>query len=457
MKKDTRFRDAELRWNKVDALMGGTEEMRLAGTTYLPKFSKEKDELYAMRLQTSTLFNAYKQSIMTNVGRITSKPVSVETNSTQLYDFCKDVDTTGRSLTEFSKDLLTNSMNHGIAYILVDFPQTQQSITMEQVGSFRPYFVDISAQQIINVKSDRINGKEELVLFSYSTIATSTFQDWDDELDTDVEQVREYMLKDGVVSYRIKQESDGGWIVVDEGVMNGLTRIPILPLYSNRTGFFIGEPLLEDLADLNIRHWQSSSDQQWILHFSRTPILFAKGMDSRDENGQPREIEVGPNSVVSSDRTDADLSYVEVSGASINAGRQDLQDLEDQMTVLGLDVAVDKTGSMTATSRAINASATDSVLRSIAVQLEDVLTQALFLVQVYYNSAEPYTVTVNKEYIPVFESKEMREIWEMYRSNMISAGDVLKEAKRRNVLTPKFEISQELENKMITQQGNDNE
>lgn len=455
MKKDTRFRESELRWNKVDALMGGTQSMREAGTAYLPKFSKEKDELYNMRLHTSTLFNAYKQSILTNVGRITSKQIQVETNSNLCNEFVKDVDTTGRSLTQFSKDLLIKSINHGVAYVLVDFPQTQKSITMEQITSYRPYFVDISAQQILSVKSDRINGREEVVYFKYSTVAKTTFQDWDDEIDTDVEQVREYMLKDGVVSYRIQQESDGGWIVVDQGVMSGLTRLPIIPLYSNRTGFFLGEPLLEDLADLNIRHWQSSSDQQWILHFSRTPLLFAKGFDTVDENGIKQEISVGPNSVVSTERTDADLSYVEVSGAAINAGRQDLMDLEDQMTVLGLDVAVDKTGSMTATSRAINASATDSVLRSIALQLEDVLTQALFLVHVYYNSSEPYSVNVNKEYIPVFESNEMKEIWEMYRNNMITAGDVLKEAKRRNVLTPKFEISEQLQTKMMTQ-GNDN-
>lgn len=455
MQKDTRFKDAELRWNKVDALMGGTETMRLAGTAYLPKFSKEKDELYAMRLQTSTLFNAYKQSITTNVGRITSRQVQIESNALLLNEFVKDVDTTGRSLTEFSKDLLTNSFNHGVSFILVDFPQTQKSVTLEEIKNFRPYFVDISAQQVLSVKSDRINGKEELVYFKYSTQAKTTFSDWDEELETEVEQVREYMLKDGIVSYRIKQKVSGSWVVVDSGVMSGLTRLPIIPLYANRSGFFLGEPLLEDLADLNIRHWQSSSDQQWILHFSRTPILFAKGFDSRDENGVQQELNVGPNSVVSSDRTDADLSYVEVSGAAINAGRQDLQDLEDQMTVLGLDVAVDKSGAMTATSRAINAAATDSVLRSIALQLEDVLTQALFLVQVYYSSAEPYTVDVNKEYIPVFESNEMREIWEMYRNNMITAGDVLKEAKRRNVLTPKFQISQELNERMITQ-GNDN-
>lgn len=455
MQKDTRFRDAELRWNKVDALMGGTETMRQAGTAYLPKFSKEKDELYSMRLNTSTLFNAYKQSITTNVGRITSKQVKVETNAALLNDFVKDVDTTGRSLTEFSKNLLTHSMNHGVSFILVDFPQTQKSITLEQIKNYRPYFVDINAQQVLSVKSDRINGKEELVYFKYSTEAKTSFNDWDDDLDTDVEQVREYMLKDGVVSYRIKQEIEGNWVIVDQGIMTGLARLPIIPLYSNRSGFFLGEPLLEDLADLNIRHWQSSSDQQWILHFSRTPLLFAKGFDTRDENGIQRELNVGPNSVVSTDRTDADLSYVEVSGAAIGAGRQDLMDLEDQMTVLGLDVAVDKSGSMTATSRAINASATDSVLRSIALQLEDVLTQALFLVQVYYNSAEPYTVDVNKEYIPVFESNEMKEIWEMYRNNMITAGDVLKEAKRRNVLTPKFQISQELNERMITQ-GSDN-
>ena len=455
--KDGNFRSASEKWDLVDALMGGTDTMRGAGEEYLPKYSLENNELYSMRLKTSTLFNAYKKAVETNVGKITARKIQVEGGSTMLQDFIGNVDSTGRSLHDFSKDLLRNAINHGVSFILVDYPKSDQPLTLADVNRAKPYFVDINAQQLLSIKSKMYNGVEELCYFKYQTTSTPDFIGWDSVDDEQIVQIREYMKNydTGTIEYRVKENREGGWVTSEEGIMEGLDFIPVIPLYGNRTSFFLGEPLLNDLAELNIRHWQSSSDQQWVLHFARSPVMFGTGIDNRDENGLPQQINVGPNSVVLTDRTDADLKYVEHSGSAIGAGREDLKDIEDQMAVMGLDISVDRTGNMTATGRAIDAASADSILKSVAVQLEEALTTALLLVEVFYGSTTPFTVDVNKEYIPVFDQKEMGDIWEMYREGLITAGDLLREAKRRNLITPQYQIEGNLDEQTYQAQGDE--
>ena len=454
--KDAAFRTATEKWDLVDALMGGTDSMRAAGQLYLPKFSAEDNELYAQRVGTSTLFNAYKKALETNVGRITAKPIQVEGGSVNLEGFVDNVDSTGRSLNEFTKDVLTDAMNHGVAYILVDFPRDTAGITLENINTIRPYFVDISAPQVLSIRSANTRGIEDLVYFKYAVTTQYAFDGWDDTDASEVQQIREYQKVDGVVSYRVKEQqqvegsTESTYVTIEEGVMGGLTNIPIIPVYANRTAYMMGAPLFNDLAELNIRHWQSSSDQQWILHFARAPILFAKGMEDTDENGLKVNIVVGPNSVVLSDRADADMKYVEHGGTAIASGQADLDSVEDQMSVMGLDVAIDRTGGMTATSRAINAAGSNSLLQSVAVQMEDSLITALMLVEMFYNSTTPFTVDINKEYIPVFDSNEMKDVWEMYRNNMLTASDVLREGKRRNLLTPSHIIDDDFNTKTFT-------
>jgi hypothetical protein len=49
--------------------------------------------------------------------------------------------------------------------------------------------------------------------------------------------------------------------------------IPFVPLYGTRLAFMMGISPLRDVAYLNVKHWQSQSDQDTILHVARVPIL----------------------------------------------------------------------------------------------------------------------------------------------------------------------------------------
>jgi len=146
-----------------------------------------------------------------------------------------------------------------------------------------------------------------------------------------VERVR--VLRPGSWEVWEKGEKDE-YALIESGATT-LAEIPYVPFYGRKTGFMLGESPLLDLAHLNVKHWQSQSDQDTILHVARVPILAAITSD------EGFELTVGASSAVRIPEG-GDLKFVEHGGAAIAAGRQSLQDLEGQMIQTGAELAAMK-------------------------------------------------------------------------------------------------------------------
>ena len=130
--------------------------------------------------------------------------------------------------------------------------------------------------------------------------------------------------------WRATQKDPSDWEVVEAGTTK-LAFIPFVFFYGIRQGIGLGETPLLELAYQNIEHYQSSSDQQTILHVARVPILFAKKFGET-------EITIGAGTAASCDDELSDLKYVEHQGFSISAGRQSILDLEDRMRATGAEL-----------------------------------------------------------------------------------------------------------------------
>jgi hypothetical protein len=113
--------------------------------------------------------------------------------------------------------------------------------------------------------------------------------------------------------------------------------ITLVTLYTKRTGFMCGSPPLLNMALLNIKHWQSQSEQDNILH-----VAGADTDGVRPEEGQ--ELTIGSSSAASfTDRQKQGLEYVEHTGSSIGAGKESLADLVEQMRQAGAKLLRTKT------------------------------------------------------------------------------------------------------------------
>jgi hypothetical protein len=63
-------------WPMITALLGGTEEMREAGKTYLPQWPNEDDNFYKRRLAVATLLPAFSRTVEVLSGKPFSRPVT---------------------------------------------------------------------------------------------------------------------------------------------------------------------------------------------------------------------------------------------------------------------------------------------------------------------------------------------------------------------------------------------
>lgn len=386
------------------ALMGGTKAMRTAGKKYLPQFEKESDKSYSARLASSWLFNGYRKAVRDMTGRVFDVPLKLGPDMDGVFaEWATNINLQGQDLSEFGREVFRDGMSGaGISYVMVDAPRREGNVskTEAKAQNLRPYMTHIKVENVLGWRTYVKDNVTKLAQFRVFE-AVSEPDPEDEFSDISVEQVRVLdVVESGFVQVRIlRNDGKDGKEYEADRYLTGATEIMVAPFYANRTGFFTGEPVLDDLADVNVAHWQSQSDQRHILHVARVPILFGKALDAVDgkEGGS---ITVGSSEAVMASDPDADLKWVEHTGAAIGAGRQDLKDLEFQMEAFGLQLLVQQ-ANQSATGAALDASKETSQLSMMADALQDCLEQCLQWMADMSGEALPETgasIVINKDY-----------------------------------------------------------
>lgn len=418
------------------ALMGGTTAMRRAGETFLPREYAEDTVAYAARLNRTVLFNAFAKTVVDMVGRIFSKPVQVGSDVPEaISGLCENIDLTGRDINTFAYEVARDAMAAGVSFILADMPPALPagSTRADEIATgSRPYLVHVRAEDLIGWKTETIAGREIATQIRILECVDEPDPNSPYE-DAKVEQVRLIEIAAvGCIWTTYRKDGEGKWSVHAAGTM-AAREIPLTPVYFKRCGFFEGEPPLADLAELNLAHWQSSSDQRNILHVARVPILFGSGWDEKDT------LTIGAGTFARATAADSKLVYVEHSGAAIESGRNDLKDIELQMQAMGLQLLIDKPAA-TATGEIRDDAKENSALFMMADALEDALEAALAGMGAYIGQPEGGSVNVNKEFGGIsVGAVDQNTLLTMCERGLISHETLLREMQRRNVLADDFE------------------
>ena len=432
-------------WMQVDTLFGGTAAMRLAGETYLPKQPNETVDNYKRRVARSTLHNYYKSSIQSAIGKVFEEDVHIENPTLKLDLICQDIDTQGRNLTQFSREVLTDAINHGVSFILIDHtrvPQEFANLEAQQLSGARPYWVNIPATRVLDARSGDFGGSQRLCYFRYEETV------WEASADgfsgASYNQVRIFKQDQGTnVLFAVYREMHGKqWTLIDAGEIIGLDAIPVVPVYTNRIGFFMGKPPLQDLADVNVQHWQCASDYQNSLHVATIPFLLTKGLQAQmDENGNLKQLSVDVNAGVVATDPNASVEWIEVQGAALAAAKTNLDALCDEMEKLGTTLCSSTPGGITATENSINAAESNSIIKSWALSLQDAINASLYFTSQYIG--EPFTslAQVNTDFAQDYATDTtMQYVLDMNTAGILDAETVIAEAKRRNILDHNADI-----------------
>jgi len=424
-------------------LMGDTPAMRAAGKTYLPQEPNESDAAYANRRQRSTLFNALGKTVDDMTGKVFAKPIVIEDDVPDKIKVClENVDLAGRHMNVFARDVFRDAMQTGIGYILTDMPRRPEGLANTQAAEadagIRPYLVYIPLERMLGFKFEMLAGVATLTMIRFREHVTEADGEFGEKT---VEQIR--VIEPG--RWRTFRKADaaaigrnvGEWYEHESG-LTSLSKIPLAPVYLNRTGYMEGAPPLAKLAEINVAHWQSQSDQRNILHVARVPILFGAGFKDDDE------ITVGAGTLIRNSDPNAKLTYVEHTGKAIEAGRDELANLEFQMQTMGLQLLVSQPRK-TATGEIRDDAKENSPLAMMANALQDALEMSLGYMSEFIGLGADAggSVVVNTDFGVRANGADLQHLLDAVNADQISKKTFWAEWQRRGVLSDSFDADLE--------------
>lgn len=433
-------------WRITEDLMNGTRAMRKAGVRHMPKWPNEAQEAYEARVKTATLFPAYRRTVSVMAGKPFSKALTLGDAPQSVLDKWKpwtdDIDRSGVSLNVFAAETMIEAVAHGLCGIYVDVPKAAEvprteagvtTLAAEQAAGVRPYFVRVNHNQILGWKLD---DQGRLAMLRWMECAEVDDGDYGTKF---VDRVR-VVTPGSWELHENKGDGKGGtrYEKIDGG-STSLDVIPFVPFYGKRVSTMVGLPPLMDLAHLSVKHWQSQSDQDTILHVARVPILAMIGADDQSQ------IVVGGSSAVKLP-LGAEIKFVEHTGASIKAGADSLAALEEQMVQTGAELLVQKPGQRTATEDSNDAEGNKCDLQRITESFEDALDQALVFAGMYVK-LEPPRVTLFKDFgAATLSDASAQLILSLQQGGLITRKTAIIEQQRRGVLSadidPEVEASE---------------
>ncbi|MGJ8685846.1 MAG: DUF4055 domain-containing protein [Spongiibacteraceae bacterium] len=468
---DTRSDSSKAQLEKlhlVKALMGGTESMRAASKdnkgaedAYLPQFPKESDEAYIERLARSFLFPAYAEAVCGAVDKVFCKELSVSrkftdeeiekykaanngdepdtTASDLAQKIAEDCDREGRDLHNFAADLFEIAVDHGHSLILVDMPVIRSDDDADRTGlddiadRQYPYFQWLKKENVI---AWRVNDAGTLEHIRFEESVTEQDGDWGE---TTFTQVR--VLEPGYWAiYRKGEGKDASYTLFDDGVTT-LDMVPIVPVYTKRSGALVSEPPFYELAQKNVEHWQLESDLRNIEHATCFPVWSFLGFD--DEKSGERAF--GPSIAVQSENPQAKVEVTEPSGSSIAEVKGSIMELKREMELLARKPLTPRTGTQTATEERNRENQSDTPIKRWALALKDALETAFFIAHEWMGETVFTEVMVNTEFQPMHSLEDLTVLSEWEARGSLRLETLLKEAKRRGVLDASVDVQSEID------------
>lgn len=440
------------KWELIHDLLGGTQKMRDADSKWLPKEEAESPKNYERRLNRSVLFPGFKNAIDRSVSRPFSKPVTVKSAPAALDFLVKDADGCSQSISQFARSIFEDLCTYGKAHILVDYTSVKEnnegtaSIAQEKAIGARASFARVTSPSLIGWSAIKLPGYSKPVLESIrirekrtEKVEGSTYQDHE------VNYIR-VVGRNSFELWREMDQADGDgnqWKMVESGRIS-LGKVPLVTIYAKQVGFMEADPPFEDLAWLNLAHWQSESDQRNILRVSRFAILFASGLSKEEaENG----FTVGPFNTITSSNKDARLAYVEHQGTAIEAGRKDLQDLEARMEIAGMSPFIERSANSTATGKAIDEEQSLSKAQEWVRATEDGLFEAFDFASQWHQVELPkdFGIDIFSDFKVSLQPGDITFLLQLAQAGQITNKTLLEEIKRRGLLADSVDPEQESE------------
>lgn len=428
----------EAEWQKIDDLQS-TAAMRAAGNTYAPQ-GKEDGKAFAERLSLTHLYPGVRRAITRCISKPFSRAVEV-TDVIESLDYLEYyADREGRNLTQFMREFAKYSLRHGRCHILVDYPPqvkaedgTGAKLTKadEDKLLLRPYFAIITAPALYDWETEIVGSEIRFTAIKFMTNESVA--------GVDGTESRRTMYKYEPTTIEKWQEINKQWQKVDE-TANTLGKIALVTYCTDPDGFMQSDLPFMDLADMNVTHWQRSSDYHMKMHYDSFTMLSAIGLTPDEyKNG----FVVGANKALLSINPTASFSYVEAAGTAASTLKACLSDLEEQMEIMGVQPLIRRSAASTATGQQ---SSWDGIMSDIEAWVrgwEDTCEMAYEYAAMWVKTELPESFDVNiySDFAIGLQGADAFEaLAEMRRNGDLTPETFLQEAQRLGKLSEAVDV-----------------
>ncbi len=393
-------------WLRARDVFAGEDAVKSAGERYLPKLDSQSDDEYHAYKSRASFFNATARTADGFVGLIFRRepvvrlPEKTTGVGVALAASADDLDLLGTSLSAYAKNVVAEVVSVGRCGTLVDW---------ENEGQQRAYAVLYQAEQILNWRTARVNGRNALTLVVLKEQATFRHRTFNGDHPTDefesetVEQLRVLKLvqagpANGDGAQGSARSAERKYIVeiwrsLRTATMKDRRKKPEWVKVETRIPLRLGKPLplipfvfhgprhslplvdklpLADIITVNLDHYRLNADYKHGLHFTALPTAWVSGFDKGNE------LRIGSSTAWVAETAGATAGFLEFTGQGLTTFERAMDRDERLMAVLGTRMLeAQKRVGESADAIAMRQSGEDSVLGALAASISDSLTQVL--------------------------------------------------------------------------------
>lgn len=385
-------------WKKMRDCAIGQKAVHAAGPLYLPKLKEQSEQDYQAYKGRATFYNAFYRTVTGLKGMLFRVDPSCDLDEA----LAEDVTLSGIQLNTFGQMVADEVLTVGRAGVMVDYPQAPAAATKADAVTLnlRPSLALYRAESIINWKMGRVNNQYVLtmvVLKEAAVIDVDEFAIETDQKKTDRHRVLD-LTPQGYRQRLFASNEKSEDVLLEEFFptmgSQTLDYIPFAFFGIDDSTPTVFDPVLTDLADLNLSHYRTTADLEHGAHMTGLPTPVVSGYTA--EEGQ--KLYIGSSSAWVFPQPDAKASYLEFTGQGLDSLFKMIEKKEQHMSIIGLRMLeAQKKATETADKSRLDKQGESSVLSAMA----DVFSQSMSRVLTWlseWNGGSAVTYQINKQF-----------------------------------------------------------
>ena len=424
--------------------MGGEDEIKARGETYLPRPSGMSKDDYAGYLARAQFFNATGRTLDGLAGMLNRKPCIVEVPE-GMERYIENVDGKGHTMSQFVSMVCKDVLTTGWGGVLVDMPHSDEPVSQadfEKNGMYA-YMVYYKAEAATKFRWET---RGRFNALKYVILSEPTEVDAVGAYNTEMKDYRRVLEIDENGDYRQTLYDDKMIPVFEVNPKWKQGNLKEIPFAFMSTNTEPEEPLMKDLVNTNLSHYHKSADYENGLHWTGVPTPYERGWlpeTKYDEEGNEiaqEPMKLGGTQFLYFPPGTEQVAFLEFGGSGLSQLSSAMQNDEERMAILGARIiAQEKKGVEAAETAKIHNAAENSVLASFANNMSQIFSRLLRIYLEWTTGQEilqeDVKVQINTDYdVSTMSPAELTALVSLWQSGGIAKSDLFRNLKEGEIL-----------------------